>query len=160
MKYFIFVLSVFFVSGCIPKAASVKLNADNISLNAENISKVFDLINVYHKNDQTDKLKSDMKEVAEKIFQDSLKDNNLLSQENVKKAVEVGGSISEKIGIPYGGLVMDTIGWIVGLFGTAKVAQVGMGAVARRRKEEEDWKNYLASLTPEEAEKAIKANGV
>ena len=153
-------ISIVFLSGCIAKSVDVKTNAENISLNSKNISKSFDLISVYHKTDTNDGIKKEMQAVAKATFEESLKSKGLTVSEDLPKAIKTAGSLSAMAGIPYGGVVMDVLAGLLGLFGGKKIVQNRAESARRKDKEEEDWKYYLASLNEAEAEKAIKANGI
>lgn len=160
MRGLIFIIVVFCMSGCIARSVDVKKNSENIAINSKNISKAFDLIGTYHKNDANDNLRKEMQDVAKATFEESLKSKGLTVNENLPKAVKTAGSITESLGVPYGGLAADILIAILGLFGGKKGVDVINASVSKRKKEEEDWKLYLASLTPDEADKAIKANGI
>ena len=160
MKNLIILAFVLFLSGCVAKSVDVKTNADNIAINGKNISKVFELVGTYHKDEKTEALNAQMREVAKAQFDESLKSKGLTVSEGLQNGVKAAGSITEMLGIPYGGIAMDIIGGVLGLFGGTKVVQNRTAQANARRKEEEDWKKYLASLTPDEAEKAIKSNGI
>ena len=160
MKNLMILAFVLFLSGCVAKSVDVKTNADNIAINGKNISKVFELVGTYHKDEKTEALNAQMKEVAKAQFDESLKSKGLTVSEGLQNGVKAAGSITEMLGIPYGGIAMDIIGGVLGLFGGTKVVQNRTAQANARRKEEEDWKKYLASLTPDEAEKAIKSNGI
>ena len=161
MKNFLMLIVVtVLITGCVAKSVDVKTNADNIAINGKNISKVFELVGTYHKDEKTEALNAQMREVAKAQFEESLKSKGLTVTEGLQTAVKATGSITEMLGIPYGGIAMDIIGGVLGLFGGTKVVQNRTAQASARRKEEEDWKKYLASLTPDEAEKAIKHNGV
>jgi len=160
MKNLMILAFVLFLSGCVAKSVDVKTNADNIAINGKNISKVFELVGTYHKDEKTEALNAQMREVAKAQFDESLKSKGLTVSEGLQNGVKAAGSITEMLGIPYGGIAMDIIGGVLGLFGGTKVVQNRTAQANARRKEEEDWKKYFASLTPDEAEKAIKSNGI
>ena len=160
MKNLMILAFVLFLSGCVAKSVDVKTNADNIAINGKNISKVFELVGTYHKDEKTEALNAQMREVAKAQLEESLKSKGLTVSEGLQNGVKAAGSITEMLGIPYGGIAMDIIGGVLGLFGGTKVVQNRTAQASARRKEEEDWKKYLASLTPDEAEKAIKSNGI
>ena len=161
MKNFLMLIVVtVLITGCVAKSVDVKTNADNIAINGNNISKVFELVGTYHKDEKTEALNAQMREVAKAQFEESLKDKGFVNPESISKISKDVGSFTEMLGIPYGGIAMDTVAFIAGLFGGTKVVQNRTAQASARRKEEEDWKKYLASLTPDEAEKAIKHNGV
>jgi len=161
MKNFLMLIVVtVLITGCVAKSVDVKTNADNIAINGNNISKVFELVGTYHKDEKTEALNAQMREVAKAQFDESLKSKGLTVSEGLQNGVKAAGSITEMLGIPYGGIAMDIIGGVLGLFGGTKVVQNRTAQASARRKEEEDWKKYLASLTPDEAEKAIKSNGI
>lgn len=148
------------LNGCLAKTSDVETIAKNNSINADNITKAMDLINKYHKNDTTDALAKDMKKVAEEVFEDSIKSKGLTVSEDLPKTVRAVGSLSEMAGIPYGGIAMDLIAGLLGLFAGKKVADSRRAETEKRKEENEKWVKYLASLPPDEASKAIEINGV
>ena len=160
MKNLMILAFVLFLSGCVAKSVDVKKNSENIAENGKNVAKAFELIGTFHKDEKTEALNAQMREVAKAQFDESLKSKGLTVSEGLQNGVKAAGSITEMLGIPYGGIAMDIIGGVLGLFGGTKVVQNRTAQASARRKEEEDWKKYLASLTPDEAEKAIKSNGI
>lgn len=157
----VFVIAVFFLSGCLAKSTDFERLSKVVSDNADTTKKMADLFDAYQKTEATAKLKAEATEKAIVSFEESQKSKGLsLDNESVTKGVKAVGSITEMCGIPYGGIATDIVLGLLGLFGGKKALDNRNQNMAKRRKEDEDWKKYLASLTPEEANKAIEMNGV
>ena len=159
-KIFCFVFLLLALSGCIAKSQSVDENSKNISKNSDNISKVADLVAHYHKDDSTESIKKEIKAVAEEVFESSLKDKSAINAETVKEVGDGVKSLTAMAGIPYGGIVMDLVVAAFTFFGSKKVVKTRKESIEKRDAENKNWVKYLASLSPEEAEKAIEINGV
>lgn len=155
------IITIFVLSGCLAKSVDVERLSKVVSNNADTTKKMADLFDAYQKTEATAKLKYEATEKAIISFEESQKSKGLsLDNDSVTKGVKAFGSITEMCGIPYGGIATDIVLGLLGLFGGKKALDNRNQNIAKRRKEDEDWKKYLASLNPEEANKAIELNGI
>lgn len=134
--------------GCVASKRAVDDNATNISKTADSVSKLADLINRYHSDDASAKAKDDAKQVAQEVFEATLKDKSLVSAETIKQSTSTIKGITEMAGIPYGGVAMDIISSLLLLFGGKKALDKRREQETARINEQSKWEQFLAQTDP------------
>lgn len=142
---------------CIAMQKGLDETNQRVSKIADNAEKLTGYIDSKFNDEITNIIKKDVKETSESAFNATIKDTGTLSENTIKTGAKVGRSITESLGIPYGGVAIDVISAIALLFAGKKGVEYRNNQIAKRKKEQEDWEKYLASLPPEEAKKAIES---
>ena len=152
------ILICLLLGGCIANQKSLDETNLRVLKNADNIDKLTSYVDSKFKDEIIGAIKKEVKASAENAFSETIKDTGAITENQVKTGVKVAGSITEALGIPYGGIAVDVISAIALLFAGKKGAEYRNQQIAKRKKEQDDWEKYLASLSPEDAKKAIEMN--